>query len=319
MRTLAPAKINWTLEVLGKREDGYHEIRSVMQTIDLCDEVRARRAPELQQKVDSPSAPTRGGQPLMMRTPSVRVNWSGDYDILDREEGANPWTLQMFRSARLLDPHGALDAEIKVAKNIPIAAGLGGGSSDAAAGMRLLDRLWALDCSRERLSELASEVGSDVTFFLYGGTALSEGRGERITPLPDAPTAWIVLLCPPIRMPEKTKRMYEAITADDFSDGWCCEVLSQRLQQARAVRREDLFNVFEHAGYNVFDGLERYRDALIAAGAEAVHLAGAGPAIFALAESESAARGLAERVEAPRARVFVTRTLTAQEATAVTD
>jgi len=289
VRTVAPAKINWTLEVLGQREDGYHEIRSVMQTIDLCDEVTAER--------------------------------SDRWVFEDADQRPLPEDDLVVRAARALEGRvgGALPARIRIEKRIPVASGLGGGSSDAAAVLRLLNRLHALGRSSEELASMGASVGSDVPFFVYGGTAIVGGRGESVTPLPDAPTVRLVLLAPELKMPEKTKRMYQALTTGDFSGDPRGEALSQRLRQGKGAREEDLYNVFERVAYKVFEELETYRDALLSAGAEAVHLAGAGPTIFTLAESEAAAKGLAERVQVPEAKVFVARTLSVLEATAVTD
>jgi 4-diphosphocytidyl-2-C-methyl-D-erythritol kinase len=224
-----------------------------------------------------------------------------------------------FRAAALLDPEQSRDASIDLKKSIPVAAGLGGGSSDEAAVLRALDRMWNLGSSRQRLTKLAAELGSDVAFFLSGGTALAEGRGEYVTPLPDAPDAWLVLLVPPMKLAEKTKRMYEAITAKDFSDGSRTESLSRALREGKQVGKAGLYNAFERRAYGFFDGLAGYRDALLSAGASLVHLAGAGPTLFALADGEASAREIANRVRAPDARVFVARTMGAEEATAVTD
>ena len=289
MRTIAPAKINWTLEVLGRREDGYHEIRSVMQTIELCDEL------------------------------SVERSEMSVFETVDGERLADDDLV--VQAARALEERvgRALPARIRLEKLIPTASGLGGGSSDAAGVIRGLDRLWGLGWDNKRRAEGAAKIGSDVTFFLFGGTALAEGRGERVTPLPDAPTAWLVLLVPPMKLRDKSKRMYEAITGEDFGDGARTHELSRSLRRGLAVREKGLCNAFERVAYRVCDGLERYRDALMAAGAEAAHLAGAGPGLFTLAESEAKAKGLAERVQAREGKVFVTRTLSAQEATEVTD
>jgi 4-diphosphocytidyl-2-C-methyl-D-erythritol kinase len=318
VRTVAPAKINWTLEVLGKREDGYHEIRSVMQTIDLCDIVDAWREPDAR-PIERPANVTEGAPWLAVRSSPVSVYWRGDYDMQEPGEGDDPWTAAACRAASLLDPTDVLGAGVEVTKRIPVASGLGGGSSDAAAALRSLDRLWGLSLSRERLGGIAAELGSDVAFFLYGGTALAEGRGERVIPLPDLRESWIVVLAPPIRLEEKTKRMYEAVSADHFTDGSRTEELSRSLNNGKAVTNESLFNAFERLAYKTFEGLDGYREALRSAGANSVHLAGAGPTLFALAESEAAAREIADRVEAPRAKVFVVQTLGAAEATAVTD
>jgi 4-diphosphocytidyl-2-C-methyl-D-erythritol kinase len=315
MKTLAPAKINWTLEVLGQREDGYHEIRSVMQTIDVHDEVWAWLAPD-RRPVERPGDVPEGVPWIIVTNSPVRVGWHRGPDMQDTKEESTSWTLT-HRAASLLDPTDLRGAGVEVTKHIPVASGLGGGSSDAAAVLRSLDQLWRLSLGRERLTELAAELGSDVAFFLYGGTALAEGRGERITSLPDSPVAWLVVVMPPINMPDKTKRMYEALEAEDFGDGTRSEALAEQLRVDGRIGKDGLCNAFERVAYRMFDGLEMYREALLSAGAQGVHLAGAGPALFALAASEEGARELADRVQAPDAKVFVARTLGAAEATAI--
>jgi len=301
LRTIAPGKINWTLEVLGRREDGYHEIRSVMQTIDLCDEVEIREGG------------SRAKDEGWVRAGSSALLAGGEHEATEDD--------LTLRAPRALEEavRRELPVAIRLRKRIPVASGLGGGSSDAAAVLRSLNELYALGMSSERLAAVGARIGSDVPFFLSGGTVLTKGRGERVTPLVDALTAWLVLLVPPIKLPTKTKRMYEALTAEDFNDGSHSEGLSQRLQRAKAVREEDLYNVFENRSYQMFEGLEIYRDALTGAGAEAVHLSGAGPALFTLAESEAAALKLKERIHLPGAKVLVTRTVTAAEATAIVE
>jgi 4-diphosphocytidyl-2-C-methyl-D-erythritol kinase len=289
MRTVAPAKINWTLEVLGRRDDGYHEIRSVMQTIDLCDELWAET--------------------------------SGGSSFETTEGSALPDDDLIPRAARALEERvkRRLPARIRVEKQIPVASGLGGGSSNAAAVLRTLERMWELGMGQETLAEVAAGIGSDAPFFLSGGTGLAEGNGECVRPLSDARTAWLVLLAPPIKIPEKTRRMYQALTAGDFGDGSYGEALTQRLQRGESIREDALYNVFERVADDTFEGLEMYRDALLTAGAEVAHLAGAGPALFTLAENEAAARELSDRVQAPEAKVLVARTLGAAEATAIVE
>jgi 4-diphosphocytidyl-2-C-methyl-D-erythritol kinase len=289
MRTVAPAKVNWTLEVLGKRDDGYHEIRSVMQTVDLCDDV----------SIESSAA--------------LSLAVAGEHEASEDD--------LTLKAARLIAARvgSELPAAIRVTKRIPVGSGLGGGSSDAAATMRLLNELHGLGLSAEDLATAGAEVGSDVPFFVYGGTALVEGRGERVTPLPDASETWMVLVVPPIRVAEKTKRMYQALRLGDFSNGGRSDALSQRVLQGERVSQEDIHNVFERVAYEVFARLDAYREALLSAGARAVHLGGAGPALFALAESEAHAQAMSERIRSLQAKVFVVRTPTTGEATAVAD
>lgn len=305
VRTVAPAKINWTLEVLGKRDDGYHEIRSVMQTIDLCDEVVVERGSRRERKGDA-----------------HEVSWAG----LELADGPLPGLVEAFRALELLDPSTERDAKVALDRHIPVAAGLGGTSSDGAAVLRALNLVWALGLGHERLAQAAARIGSDVSFFIYGGTVLAEGRGERITRLPDASTKWLVLLAPRIRIPvheierdgsHKTRQMYEVLTADDFTDGRCSETLAERLRNGDAVRSEDLYNAFERSATEMFDGLDAYREALLSAGADAVHMSGSGPTLFVVAASKEDAEGMAARLRGSDARVLVARTLGAEEATRV--
>jgi 4-diphosphocytidyl-2-C-methyl-D-erythritol kinase len=314
LQTIAPAKINWTLEVLGRRQDGYHEIRSLMQTIDLCDELEASSAPDLLARSVVPENPPPGS--VTLRPLPHLFSYAGNESVAGYD-GVLGETV--VRALWLLDPEGRKDARIGLTKKIPIAAGLGGGSSDAAATMRVLQRLWALGWEQEQVVETAAQIGSDVPFFLSGGTALAEGRGERVMSLSDAPLSWLVLLAPPIKLPEKTRRMYEAITPEDFTEGSRSEALLERLRQGKAVREEDLYNAFENRAYQMFEGLSTYGDVLLAAGAPTVHVAGAGPALFTFAENEAAAREIANRVQATNAKVFVARTVTAAEATAIVE
>ena len=284
MRLYAPAKINWTLEVLGRPDSyrGYHEVRTIMQTVEPCDSLDIGPANGLQLEVEG------------------RREVSEDDLIL--------------RAAAALDEGGGRDACIRVSKRIPVAAGLGGGSSDAAAALRGLNELWRLGRSDAQLAEAGAGLGSDVPFFVYGGTALAEGRGERVTPLPEPPSAWLVLLAPPFQLPEKTKRMYAALTPADFSDGSRTEALAGRIRGGGQVDDSGLYNVFERVAYEVFAGLDAYRDALLTAGARRVHLAGSGPALFALGADEDAARSVRARLQLPGGQAFVVRTLTAAEA-----
>ena len=302
VRTLAPAKINWTLEVVGRRDDGYHEIRSVMQTIDLCDEVEVRVGNGKAERGNGGSVIHGGAATLVVEG----VHQATEDDLT-------------LRAARALERATGRELRVVITleKRIPVAAGLGGGSSDAAAVLRAVDRLYGLGLSGEELAAIGAGIGSDVPFFVFGGTALAEGRGERITPLPDAPPAWLVVVAPPIRIREKAKRMYEALSADDFTDGQRTEALAERLRQGELVRGQDLYNVFERAAYESFAGLAADRDALLDAGPEAIQLTGAGPALFAVFGTRGEGAAVADALAGSDARVLVARTMGAAEATAV--
>ncbi len=287
---VAPAKINWTLEVLGRRDDGYHDVRTVMQAVDLCDEL---------------SVDTAEGLTIARNLDPYALD---DDDLV-------------VRAARALATAAGREANaaVSVTKRVPVAAGLGGGSSDGAAALRALDRLWETNVTGDRLLEVAAGLGSDLPFFLHGGTALAEGRGERITPQADAGATWLVILAPPLTMPGKTKRMYGALAPGDFTDGSHADAFLAGLRPGGPVADAPLFNAFERAAYEAFDGLALFRDSLVQAGARSVHVCGAGPALFCVANGEAEALAIRSRVARVRRgeKVHVVRTLTAAESTAV--
>ncbi len=261
----AYAKINLTLEVLGKRDDGYHDIASVLQTVDLADELRFEPHTELIVECDSREIPL--------------------------EENLVLKAARMLQEA-LPEQRGA---RIALTKRIPMAAGLGGGSSDAAATLLGLSRLWDLDLSLSDLGRLARELGSDVTYFLFGGAALIEGRGEIVTPLPSLPETWAVVAIPPFSLPDKTARLYDSLAESTYTLGSATRDLVLALRAGRALSADLLFNTFETVAGELFPGFPGYRESLLRAGASSVHLTGSGPSLFALAGAADEAAGLQRR------------------------
>ena len=269
LRLLAPAKINWTLEVLGRRDDGYHELRTVLQTIDLADTVVVAPAPDLTLAVTGEGAASLGA----------------------------PESNLAYRAAALLRERFRVRAGARIAieKRVPVAAGLGGGSSDAAATLRGLARLWGLDLDAATLAALAAELGSDAPFFVYGGTALAEGRGERVTPLPDAPSRDIALSFPGRTNGDaegKTARLFAMLRPSDFADGAASAALAAALRAEETRDIPDLdaryVNTFERVADAAFPGLAARREALAVATGRAPRLAGAGPTLFVVVEGPSA-------------------------------
>jgi 4-diphosphocytidyl-2-C-methyl-D-erythritol kinase len=199
----APAKVNLYLRVLGRRPDGYHELVTVLQAVDLCDRVRLRLRPR---GSGGPSDPAPGA-------PDVRlVVTAEDGERRDVPEG--PANLVVRAAHALLAEAGAsgeVGIDIALHKRIPSGGGLGGGSSDAAATLAGLHRLLGSPCGGGVLARLAAELGSDVPFFLHGGTALCTGRGERVEPLPALPPFRLTLLVPPFGTP--TPAVYAALGA----------------------------------------------------------------------------------------------------------
>ncbi len=264
----AYAKVNLTLEALSRRDDGFHEIASVVQTIDLSDELRFAPSDRL----------------------SLRCNWPS----LETPDNL------ALRAAALLKEHAgyAGGAEIYLDKSIPMAAGLGGGSSDAAATLKSLNELWELGLSHDDLLPLAAALGSDVPLFLTGGTAMMEGRGEVVRLLPPMPETHVALLVPPDEVPAKTATLYRSLEPSHYSDGSASARLAACTESGERPDAKLLFNVFEAVATRVFPSLEAHRRALLEAGAGSVHLSGSGPTLYALCGSAGEALSLAERLGA---------------------
>ena len=259
----AQAKINLTLDVLRRRPDGYHDIMSVMQTVSLGDTLTFQPAPLI------------------------------TLDGLE-EAGLDPSDNLMKRAATLLQQATGCDKGINVRyeRHIPFSAGLGGGSSDAATMLLVLNEIWGIEWPVERLARLASELGSDVTFFLYRGTALVQGRGEMIKPLPSIEEMWVVLLKPPITMDSKTRTLYENLGEASYTRGEATKALVNNILIGEHLSPNALFNSFESVAYEFFPDLGKYRQMLIAAGADSVHLCGSGPTLFTLASSYEQGEGI---------------------------
>lgn len=284
LRLLAPAKINLVFEVLRRRSDGYHEIDSVLTTLDLGDRVRLR--------------PSREG---------LEVRLDGPYAA-----GIDPADDLSGRAARALAEAAgrAPDVRIEVTKRIPVAAGLGGGSSDAGAVLRGLNELWELGWPPERLAEVAATVGSDVPFFLHGGTARCTGRGERVEPLRDLLPLRLLVLVPPLGdRPDKTARRYGSLTARDYSNGERSRRLAGRVDRGAPPPARDFVNAFETAIERTDAELIAHYAAYSAAGAAQLHLCGAGPAVFLLVHAAAKAAALRRDFERAGADVLEARTL----------
>ena len=258
LRLFAPAKVNWTFEVLGRREDGYHEVLTILQTLDIGDRI------------------------VLTPDDEVRLQMSGRVGKLAEEP---PERNLAFRAAMALRQEvggKSLGALIELEKVVPAAAGLGGGSSDAAAVLRGLNVLWGLGLSLEELSVIGSSLGADVPFFLHGGTAQAGGRGEIVAPLPDVPSRRVLIVVPSVSLPRKTAEMYRRLTPERYTDGERTRRLADKLVAGGSVSDDDIFNVFERVLVEAVPAasaaIERCREA----GLDRPHLAGSGPAFFFL-------------------------------------
>ncbi len=254
----AYAKLNLSLDVLGRRPDGYHDIRSVVQTVSLADLITLR--PRRNLVVESPISP-----------PEQDLVWQAAR-LLQRSAGAD-------RGAR-----------IQVRKEIPVGAGLGGGSADAAATLVGLNELWALGLTQVDLMEIGAELGSDVPFLVRGGTALLEGRGDRVTPLPALAPAFFVILWPNFSL--DTGRVYRLVAS---RSGACS---SELLDQLAAGHWRPTGNDLTDAACQVAPDLGKWIADLTGRMGRAPQLTGSGSAVFFLADSQQHAETLAARAPA---------------------
>ena len=270
----APAKVNLVLEVLGK-DNGYHRISSIVQSVDLCDVLNLELGKEVRFECDEPR----------LRRDNL-----------------------VTRAAKLLKESTGCDlgARIELRKHIPWGAGLGGGSSDAAATMLALNDLWGLKMPPSDLTRLAFELGSDVPFFIHKGTALVEGKGERVRPLPPLPSTSFVLLVPPLpKVPNKTRQMYGRLRVADFTRGEFIEAALLSLRRGERLDPGVMFNVFENVAYDFFSGLDEYRRILEGAGAPRAYLAGSGPCLFALFTRKEEAADVFSRLKKQRLECYL--------------
>ncbi len=261
----ARAKINLTLEVLGRRGDGYHDIVSIMQTVDLADTLTFEPDASISVECDDPSL-----------DPADNLVTKAALMLRERA-GRNPHPILPPRSRG----KGQIGARIRLQKKIPVASGLGGGSSDAAAALLGLNALWGLGMSVRDLTPIAARLGSDVPFFLEGGTAMVQGRGEIVRPLPPADLPHLILLSPDISMPNKTATLFGRLDSTSYTRGALTRKLEARIRAGGDVPPQLLFNAFDCVAFDAFPGLEAYWKTLESLGARELHLSGAGPSIYA--------------------------------------
>jgi 4-diphosphocytidyl-2-C-methyl-D-erythritol kinase len=262
LRIAAPAKVNLGLEIVGRRPDGYHDLVTIFQAIDLCDELTLR--------------PTSGDQ--------IRA----DLPRLDDERNLAVRALERIRT--LTGSHDG--AELLIRKRIPMAAGLGGASSDAAAALVAGRAHWQASATDDDLAALALALGSDVPFFLRGGTALGEGRGERLTPLPTPPLVFVVV-APRVAIPAKTTTLFARLTPADWSDGASVRANAARLLAGAPLDPALLRNAFERPLRELEPTLAALPAVMKRAGAPHVALSGAGPAHYVALDDPERAETLA--------------------------
>ena len=279
-RREAPAKINLALDILGKRPDGYHALCSIMQTVSLCDTVELAEGGEGFTLSMAGFTPPEGRKTLEQRAAEAFF----------------------ARLGRVMPP-----LTVRIAKRTPAYAGLGGGSADVAALLRLLRDRYAPKMEDATLESIGAEVGSDMPFCLRGGTALAAGRGEILTDLPPLPDCWIVLCKPPFPIP--TPMLFAR--ADSVAIRHRPDIPGMR----KALENGDLEGVAGRLG-NVFEevlppecgAVFAIRDALLAAGALGAGMSGSGPTVFGIFREEGLARA-AQKKTLPLGESYAVRPL----------
>lgn len=273
----APAKVNLYLEVLRKRADGYHEIRTVLQHVDLCDEIRIMgRAQEISVESVGLSCPT-GEENLVHRATALFLKTTG------------------IRTG----------VRVQIVKRIPLGAGLGGGSSDAATTLWGLNRLFQADLSRERLEQLGAQLGSDVPFFFRGPTMWATGRGEELHPLPPFPPTWLLIVFPGFPVSTTWAFANLELTGEDKS-----------IRVRAAAEQGDFepllaapWNRFEEVIFRRYPAIKQLKESLEAWGARPTLMTGSGSAVFGRARDREEAEAWGARLREKGCTVFVVQTV----------
>ena len=276
----AYAKINIGLDVLRRREDGYHEVRMIMQTVDICDEL-------LLEKTDQPG--------IVLQTDCEGLPVDGSNLIC--------------RAADLLFQEKGITGGVKITltKRIPVAAGMAGGSSDAAAAMRGLNELFEMGYSIRELQELGVRLGADIPYCLTGGTMLSEGIGEILSPLPAPPACCLVVAKPDIDV--STGFVYGNLYADQLTQHPDIDGMIEALTNGNLKGITDrLGNVLETVTVREYPVIETIKQLLRDEGAENALMSGSGPTVFGIFTQEDKARAAAQAMaqQGLARQIFVT-------------
>ena len=276
----AYAKINLSLDVLGRLENGYHQVKMIMQTVGICDVLTFEKT---------------GGE----------IEISSDSGELPNGPGN-----LIYKAIRLMQETYGIEggARVFLEKHIPIAAGMAGGSTDAAAALKAVNLLYGLGLSEEELRKTGVKIGADVPYCIMGGTALSEGIGEVLTRLEPMPDCFLLVAKPPINV--STKEVYEALDSREITEHPDVDGM------IRAIREKDLKGIADRLGNVLADVTQpkypvigELRELMMAQGALGSLMSGSGPTVFGIFSSEEAAQAGAEQIRKKglTGQVFVTR------------
>ncbi|REK69214.1 4-(cytidine 5'-diphospho)-2-C-methyl-D-erythritol kinase [Paenibacillus paeoniae] len=278
----APAKINLLLDVLRKREDGYHEVEMIMTMVDLADRLEMEELPR----------------------DTIIISSQVGYIPLDEKNLA-------FQAARLIKERYDVrkGVYIHLDKKIPVAAGLAGGSSDAAATLRGLNRLWDLNISEKELCVLGAELGSDVPFCVTGGTAIARGRGEKLEHIDAPPQCWVVLAKPPINV--STADVYGRLRANELKHHPSTLAMREALNKGSFQDMcASLGNVLESVTLELYPEVLQLKESMLRLGADGVLMSGSGPTVFGLVSKEAKLPRIYNGLRGFCKEVYVVRMLT---------
>ena len=268
MRLQAFAKINLGLDVLGKREDGYHEVRMIMQTIRMYDQLDMRKSVE----------------------PGIHLTTNKKYIPVDENN-------LVWRAAKLMmDTCGIIEGvSIHLHKVIPVAAGMAGGSSDAAATLVGMNRLFHCGLSKEKLMELGVQIGADVPYCVLRGTALAEGIGEKLTVLPPMPDCWILIGKPGISV--STKYVYTTLDLNTDTVHPDIDGMKKALEDRNLYGiTERMGNVLQDVTIPAYPEVERIKEQMKTLGAVNAMMSGSGPTVFGIFDNEEKAQKACQKL-----------------------
>ena len=275
----APAKINLGLDVLGKRADGYHELEMVMSSVDLADRLIME---ELEDKIIIET--NKAFLPI-----DKRNNVYQAASIVKKRYGINKGIL------------------IRITKNIPVAAGLGGGSTDCAAALRGMDRLWQLGLTMPELIDIGMEVGTDVPYCIYGTTAFISGKGEKVTPLRPMPQCWVVLVKP--RLSVSTGKIFQEVDLDQLHHPDIQELSDAILAEDYQRMIAAMGNSLESITIPKHPVVQQIKERMMKYGADVALMTGSGPTVFALCQKYSRAQRVYNALKGFCEEVYLVRTL----------
>jgi 4-diphosphocytidyl-2-C-methyl-D-erythritol kinase len=280
----APAKINLALDVLSKRSDGYHNVAMIMQTIALYDTITVRSGFE-------------------------GIKLTSDSSLIPIDETNIAYKAAHYLSTKYNVKRGA---HIHIEKRIPVAAGLAGGSTDAAAVLKLLNKEWNLKLSKAELMDAGKKLGADVPFCIQGGTCLAEGLGEKLTEIKKIPDCYILLVKPDVGV--STKQVYQNLKLNDIKERPDIQGMLQ------AIEKKDLkdicksmVNVLETVTIKMHPIISELKQKLLEYGAIGSLMSGSGPTVFGIFEGMASAQAAYEDIKDLVNEVFVVKTFDGRE------